>query len=384
MTSTNILGSVLGGGSGDGGSGEGFGLGPLPNTFTNTGARNTYAAAHSTWLAQYNADQSFWIKTNTAIQRRNSAGSDWEPVTPIITGKDGSRGTQGAQGVYDLEIYIASTTVPTLPVGGSLIIATNVFSSPPAGWTEDIPTGVLATDESIFVSKAKIDPKTQTGTVVPVWQRPTDIGNPVAVLAEAVRAEAASVAAKASETASAASETAAETAETAAEVAQTAAEAASKDATASAIAILNSHITAIQGYITAGTQSGLSVTLTDTGELNINVASSAPTHTGDQYLAVKATNVFVVADFTGALGLEFPTGSHTVTVPDIGTANYYFAIARLASDPTPTFLDVNSSGFNEFGSMIKASAPLTISSASYDIYVSHHAVAETGDIIVFR
>ena len=70
-----------------------------------------------------------------------------------------------------------------------------------------------------------------------------------------------------------------------------------------------------------------------------------PTHSVEQYLAIKTTSTFVAGDFTGANGVEFGTGSHTATAP-ASSSVVYMAIARLATDPTPTFLDVDSSGFN--------------------------------------
>ena len=54
-----------------GGGGSGFSLGPVQNTFgTSTTAnesaaetlRNTYATANAAWLAEYNADRSFYIQ----------------------------------------------------------------------------------------------------------------------------------------------------------------------------------------------------------------------------------------------------------------------------------------------------------------------------------
>ena len=382
MTATNILSSVLGGGST--GTGSGFALGPLTNTFANVAARNAYATANATWLAQYNANRDFWIKTGVNVQRRNVGGTDWENVTGIITGKNGAVGSQGAQGIYNLEIYIASATVPTLPVGGSLVVATNVFSSPPTGWSVTIPTGVLAADVSIYISRARIDPRTQSGTVVPVWSRPTDIGNPAAVLAEAERAEAAQAAAVVAQTAAEAAQTVAETSKTAAEAAQVASKTSEDAAASTATALKTALITAFQGYIAAGTQSGISLSLSDAGELNVAVHNTTPTHTGHQYLAVKNVNTFLPADFTGTLGVEFSTTSHTVIVPDIGTQNFYFAFARLSTDPAPTFLDVNSTGFNQFGAITKASGTIVIGTGTYDVYISNNDVAQTGDQIEFR
>ena len=90
----------------------GRGLGPLQNTFGDASTANqaaaaalraTYAGASADWLAQYNADRAFltllqWTGGGEAIQRRNVAGDDWEPVTDVITGPAGTPGTPGAAG----------------------------------------------------------------------------------------------------------------------------------------------------------------------------------------------------------------------------------------------------------------------------------------------
>ena len=76
-----------------------------------------------------------------------------------------------------------------------------------------------------------------------------------------------------------------------------------------------------------------------------------PTHTTDQYVAVKATSTFVAADFTGANGLAFASGSATATIPDTLTGNIFVAVARLGTDPDAVFFDIGQSGFNQIGGL---------------------------------
>ena len=150
------------------GGGSGFSLGPLQNEFTDNSARNTYATANATWLAQYNGDRAFWIRVGGAagaIQRRNSAGTDWETVTGIVSGRDGNVGHQGR---FEISIHTNSAAQPTpsTPVGGTYNLDTGAFA-PPTGTTEDpTPPG---TGEDIWLSQAEIDPENQTGTVTPIW-----------------------------------------------------------------------------------------------------------------------------------------------------------------------------------------------------------------------
>lgn len=76
--------------------GAGFALGPVQNEFATNAARNTYATANAAWLALYNADRSNWIRVGGAagaIQRRNAAGTGWEDVTGIVSGRAGADST---------------------------------------------------------------------------------------------------------------------------------------------------------------------------------------------------------------------------------------------------------------------------------------------------
>ena len=151
-----------------GGGGSGFSLGPAQNEFADDAARNTYATANATWLGLYNGNRAFWIRVGGAagiIQRRNSAGTAWENVTGIVSGRDGNIGHQGR---FEISIHTnsAAQPIPATPTGGTYALDTGVFT-PPTGTTEGPTTP--ATGEDIWLSQAEIDPANQTGTVTPIW-----------------------------------------------------------------------------------------------------------------------------------------------------------------------------------------------------------------------
>ena len=108
----------------------------------------------------------------------------------------------------------------------------------------------------------------------------------------------------------------------------------------------------------------------------------APTHTG-QYLAGKATSTFVATDFTGTAGVEYASGEHTATMPTV-TGNVYAGVARLATDPDPTFADVNGTGLNQFADFTQQTGTVTIGGAAHNVWVSDFAVFATGDEVEFR
>ena len=194
----------------------GFALGPVQNEFATDAARNTYATANASWLALYNGDRSFWIRVGGAageIQRRNTAGTAWEEVTPVVSGETG---VQGDQGLYYVEQYTNASTPPgAAPTGGSVVVTTGALT-PSTGY--ESPATEPGAGEETYASRAQINPKTQTGTVTPVWGFPFEVGSPAGAQAAQAAAEAAA--------------TRAETAETGSETAQTAAEVAETDAVA--------------------------------------------------------------------------------------------------------------------------------------------------------
>ena len=84
---------------------------------------------------------------------------------------DAVQGNIGAQGRFEIIIHINATAAPVTPTGGSYDTATGVLS-PPTGWTE-APTAP-GTGEDVYASQAVIEPKTQSGTVTPVWSIPVE------------------------------------------------------------------------------------------------------------------------------------------------------------------------------------------------------------------
>ena len=84
---------------------------------------------------------------------------------------DAVQGNIGAQGRFEIIIHINATSVPAAPTGGSFDTATGVLA-PPTGWTE-APT-TPGTGEDVYASQAVIEPKTQSGTVTPVWSIPVE------------------------------------------------------------------------------------------------------------------------------------------------------------------------------------------------------------------
>ena len=150
---------------GGSGGGSSYGLGPPTNIFADDTARDTYASANAAWLTQYNDNRGFWIRVGADLQRRNAAGDAWEDVTPVVEGPGGSDGSQGR---FDIAIHTnaAAAPTPSTPIGGTYNLTTGVLT-PPAGATE-APT-TPSTGEEVYISQAVINPKTQTGTVTPVW-----------------------------------------------------------------------------------------------------------------------------------------------------------------------------------------------------------------------
>ena len=95
---------------GTGGGGGGLTLGPPQNEFTGANkaaaetARDTYATANATWLAQYDNQPTYVISlawpastpTTTIYQARR--GGSWADVTGLVTGPKGGKGDKGDKG----------------------------------------------------------------------------------------------------------------------------------------------------------------------------------------------------------------------------------------------------------------------------------------------
>ena len=143
----------------------------------------------------------------------------------------------------------------------------------------------------------------------------------------------------------------------------------------------DSVVTALRNFLAAGVQSGIKVEMTATGELNI--LTGPPTHT-TQYVAVKATNDFDGADFTGANGIEFGPGAFA-TVPSTLTGNVFFAVARPATDDAPTYADLDDSGTNQIGtSLVENAVSVLIGGVTYDRWISSAAANFGGAKLEFR
>ena len=91
--------------------------------------------------------------------------------TRWIERTDAVQGNSGVQGRFEIAIHINAAAAPVAPTGGSYDTATGVLS-PPTGWTE-APT-VPGTGEDVYISQAVIDPKTQSGVVIPIWSVPVE------------------------------------------------------------------------------------------------------------------------------------------------------------------------------------------------------------------
>ena len=116
---TNLFGTGGGGGSAS------YGLGPPTNTFSSNAARDTYAAANAAWLAQYNENRFFWIRSGTVIQRRNADGDGWENVTAVVQGRRGEPGPAASVNAGNVDPLVAAYTgaIPGLTIVDSQIPA---------------------------------------------------------------------------------------------------------------------------------------------------------------------------------------------------------------------------------------------------------------------
>ena len=149
-------------------------------------------------------------------------------------------------------------------------------------------------------------------------------------------------------------------------------------------------IAAQAALLSGATFTGAVSGITPTADANFATKSyvdgrtNMPTHTTDQYVAVKATSTFVAADFTGANGVAFDEGSATATIPDTIDGNIYVGLARLMSDPDAVFLDIGSAGFNQIGASAIQADTVEISSSTYEVRVTENAIDVGGDLVEYR
>ena len=166
---------------GGGGGGGGLHFRSPQDVFANATERNTYFTASATSKAyqQFAKDRSLaiiigTIARPTAFQTyTGDAGSAYSAAAWLnrTDAVQGTPGGTGAQGRYTISIHLnsAAAPLPATPVGGSFNIGTGrlTLTGLPAG------TSVLPAQpgqgENVYVSEAVINPKVQTGAVVPVW-----------------------------------------------------------------------------------------------------------------------------------------------------------------------------------------------------------------------
>ena len=138
-------------GVGGGGAG-GLTLGPPTNEFSGANrtaaqtARDTYATANASWLAQYDAEPTYTIilewpaanPTNTIYQARRSGS--WADVTGLLRGPQGEDGADAPPPIYQRWIFQAAATVPATPTEPSNVDPPAVPGIP-SGWVDDPPAG---------------------------------------------------------------------------------------------------------------------------------------------------------------------------------------------------------------------------------------------------
>ena len=82
-------------------------------------------------------------------------------------GADGSDGADGVQGSYTVTVYRSAGLHPNAPpTGGEVVVATGVVT-PPTGWHNDPPSPGIG--EFTYGTKYRVNPTTQSGTVIPIW-----------------------------------------------------------------------------------------------------------------------------------------------------------------------------------------------------------------------
>ena len=130
------------GGIGGGGAG-GLTLGPPQNQFSGdtraeaVTARNNYATANASWLAQYDAEPTFTITlswptanpTDTIYQSRR--GGSWADVTGLLRGP---AGTDGVPPIYQRWIFQAADSQPSAPTAPNAIASAGDIPGLPSGW----------------------------------------------------------------------------------------------------------------------------------------------------------------------------------------------------------------------------------------------------------
>ena len=133
---------------------------------------------------------------------------------------------------------------------------------------------------------------------------------------------------------------------------------------------------------------GDGVVVTDVGGVAtitiVGGGGAPPTHTS-QYMALKATNVPLASDFEGTNGVAFAAGEHTAVAPNTPAGNVYLMLWRISTDTEPIFLDVNNSGFNQFGALIKQTATIDLTNGDTgEVWITENALTYQAASVEFR
>ena len=148
-------------------------------------ARDTYFsnASNVSALREFQGDQSLAIilmvtgsTTNVFETYVGSSGdaydsTQWIERTDAVQGGEGAR---GAQGRFRISQYRNALTRPSTPTGGSYNIDTTVVT-PTINWSAVAVAPLSTSDDRVWESRAPIDPKSQSGTVTPVWELPLEV-----------------------------------------------------------------------------------------------------------------------------------------------------------------------------------------------------------------
>ena len=133
---------------------------------------------------------------------------------------------------------------------------------------------------------------------------------------------------------------------------------------------------------------GAGVELTDVGgvaTVTIPGGGGTPSTHTSQYLALKATNLPLAADFEGVNGVAFAAGEHTAIAPNTPAGSVYLMLWRIATDTEPVFLDVNNSGLNQFGALIKQADTIDLANGDTgEVWVAENALTYQGANVEFR
>ena len=146
-------------------TGDSFPASPTTNDFHLFPAD---VASGLSWI-ELNNDGSHNVLTSaSAGDVGRYSGTLWVRVANI-RGTMGAAGPQGPRALFSIEVYRNASALPDTPTDGSYDIDSGALT-PPTDWTVS-PTTV-DDGEDTYISRATIDPATQSGTVTPTWSLP--------------------------------------------------------------------------------------------------------------------------------------------------------------------------------------------------------------------